>query len=68
MTIMTSFIAQDAFFILDYINKFLDKLSYEYRKKVLSFCIKNNWKLSIQDVDIIKSNYDELKLFIFHET
>jgi len=64
---MTSFIAQDAFSILNHINRLLDELSHEYRKKVLSFCIKNNWKLSAQDIDIIEPNYDELKLFMLHE-
>ena len=67
MIIIALFIIKDIFFIFDYINKFLDKFLYEYRKKVLSFCIKNNWKLSIQDINIIKSNYNEFKLFIFHE-
>ena len=67
MIIIALFIIKDIFFIFDYINKFLDKFLYEYRKKVLSFCTKNNWKLSIQDISIIESNYDKLKLFILHE-
>src|SRR5947207_5959117 len=65
--IMTSLVAQDILFILDRMNRLFDKLSYEYKKKVLSFCTKNNWKLSTQNVDIIELNYDELKLFVFHE-
>ena len=50
--IMTSLVAQDILFILDRMNRLFDKLSYEYKKKVLSFCTKNNWKLSTQNVDI----------------
>ena len=67
MIIMTLFVAQSAFSILNHMNKFLNKFSHEYRKKILSFCTKNNWKLSAQNVDIIEPNYDELKLFVFHE-
>ena len=65
--IMTSLVTQDALSIFDRVNRFLDKFSYEYKKKVLSFCTKNNWKLSTQNVDIIESNYNKLKLFILHE-
>ena len=42
MMIMTSLIAQGVLSILDRVNRFLDEFSYEYRKKVLSFCTKNN--------------------------
>ena len=67
MMIMTSLVAQGVLSILDHVNRLLDELSHEYRKKVLSFCTKNNWKLSAQNVGIIESNYDELKLFVLRE-
>src|SRR5436309_14816164 len=66
-TITTSLVAQEALFILDRVNRLLDGLSNEYRRKVLSFCIKKKWKLSAQDVGIIEPNYDELQEFVLRE-
>ena len=66
-TITTSLVAQGALSTLDRVNRLLDGLSDEHRKKVLSFCTKNNWKLSAQDVGTVEPNYDELKPFVLRE-
>src|SRR5437762_7219825 len=66
-TIMNALVAQGALSSLDRVNRLLDGLSDEHRKKVVNCCAKNNWKLSAQDVGTVEPNYDELKLFVLHE-
>jgi hypothetical protein len=66
-TIADTLVAQGALSTLDRVNRLLDGLSGEHRKKVLSFCAKNRWKLSAQDVGDIDPNYDELKQFVLRE-
>ena len=68
-TIITdALVSQGALSALDQVHKFLDDLLGEHRMKVLSFCAKNDCKLSAQDVGTMNSNYEELKQFVLHET
>ena len=66
-TITDKLVSQGALSALDRVNRLLDGLSNEHRTKVLSFCAKNKWKLSAQDVGTVDPKYDELKLFVLRE-
>jgi hypothetical protein len=52
---------------LDRINRLLDGLSDEHRKKFLSFCAKNKWKLAAQDIGMKNPDFEELKQFVLRE-
>jgi hypothetical protein len=58
---------QGALCALDRVNRLLDGLSGEHRKKVLSFCAKNKWKLSAQDIGTKNPDFEELKQFVLRE-
>ena len=60
-------VSQGALSTLDRVNRLLDGLSNDHRTKVLSFCAKNKWKLSAQDVGTTDPKYDELKQFMLRE-
>ena len=66
-TISDKLVSQGALSALDRVNRLLDGLSNDHRTKVLSFCAKNKWKLSAQDVGTTDPNYEELKQFVLRE-
>jgi hypothetical protein len=60
-------VQQGALSSLDRVNRLLDGLSEDHRRKVLSFCVKKGWKLSAEDVGKINPVYDELREFVLRE-
>ena len=66
-TISDKLVSQGALSTLDRVNRLLDGLSDDHRTKVLSFCAKNKWKLSAQDIGTTNPNYEELKQFVLRE-
>ena len=64
---MDTLVSQGALSPLDQVTRLLDGLSNDHRMKVLSFCAKNKWKLSAQDVGTVDPNYEELKQFVLRE-
>jgi hypothetical protein len=60
-------VAQGALSPLDRVNRLLDGLSGDHRTKVLSFYVKDKWKLSAQDVGTENPKFEELKKFVLRE-
>jgi hypothetical protein len=52
---------------LDRIDRLLDDLSVELRRRVLKFYAKKSWRLSAHDTGINDPIFDELKEFILTE-
>jgi hypothetical protein len=52
---------------LDQINRFLKGLSEEYRERALRFCMKRNWRLSVNDTGTKAPVFEELKEFVWME-
>ena len=60
-------VASDAISSLDHIGCLLDGLSMELRKKIIKFCTKKAWKLSVQNTGTGELDFQELKQFVFTE-
>jgi hypothetical protein len=60
-------VAENALSPLDRVNRLLDGLPGELRKRVLKFCTKKAWKLSAQDTGTVEPVFEELKKFLVEE-
>ncbi len=63
-SIINELVSKGALSILDRVNRLLNGLPEDLRKKVLKFYTKMSWRLSAQDMDIVDLNFDELKDFV----
>jgi hypothetical protein len=60
-------VAEKALSPLDRVNRLLDGLPEDLRKRVLKFCTKKAWKLSTQDTGTVEPVFEELRKFVFEE-
>ena len=60
-------VAEKALSPLDRVNRLLDGLPGDLRKRVLKFCTKKAWKLSAQDTGTVEPVFEELKKFLVEE-
>ena len=66
-TISETLVTQGALSTLDRVNRLLDGLSDDQRRRVLGFCVKNKWRLSAQAVGSEEPKFNELKEFVLRE-
>ena len=60
-------VAEKALSPLDRVNRLLDGLPEDLRKRVLKFCTKKGWKLSTQDTGTVEPVFEELRKFVVEE-
>ena len=66
-SITETLVAKGALSTLDRVNRLMDGLPEDLRKRVLKFCTKNSWRLSAQDTGTKDPIFEELRAFVAEE-
>jgi hypothetical protein len=65
--ITETLVAKGALSTLDRVNRLMDGLPEDLRRKVLKFCTKKSWRLSAQDTGATEPVFEELREFVIKE-
>ena len=66
-SITETLVAKGALSTLDRVNRLMDGLPEDLRKRVLKFCTKKSWRLSAQDTGTVEPVFEELRKFVVEE-
>jgi hypothetical protein len=65
--ITETLVAKGALSTLDHVNRLMDGLPEDLRRKVLKFYMKKSWRLSAQDTGATEPVFEELREFVIKE-
>jgi len=66
-SITENLVAKGALSTLDRVNRLMDGLPDDLRRRVLKFCTKKSWRLSVQDTGTTDPVFEELREFLIEE-